>query len=510
MSTCADEDYGDESDEDLPENVERVLPREFCQRTFDHLKTSMKLADRAIEMDDPQLRDLDAAAKQCVAAVTNRNAYSLENATGKCRAVLDQIAHKAEAEAAAELQDGAVLPRTTARLRDGPSICHGRSDLPLHQWRPGGLHHAAGDAEEKWAADVINSDEEPAQVCSEESPAPEPAQSDEPLADTELLRKKEQADSMTRDGDFAGAYIVYEQLLEEVHSLAAEEVPTALLVALFSNSALCALKLSAMQGTWSRAHLMLQRTLKMCSKALELDPTHAKAHFRRACALEALEKFSEAHEAYSRAARYEPADPRINSGIDRSFRYLEAELGPDRLEKELKRRGLLKGQESILRPMKMGARMRRSDTAATALSSCVRCSSEAGKGWCAVPCGHGPFCGTCKAWIESEGKGLSICPICKRHPAVAPGPGIISRWEEGFGESIPAPDADRLRTLAEEREEKRKKWRSSREDLPNKAGNTFLSTSYAFLTGQSFLCERMMSSNLEVQTVLIVLVHNMR
>ncbi|CAK9097955.1 Developmentally-regulated G-protein 1 (AtDRG1) (Developmentally-regulated G-protein 2A) (AtDRG2a) [Durusdinium trenchii] len=74
---------------------------------------------------------------------------------------------------------------------------------------------------------------------------------------------------------------------------------------------------------------MLHLALKYSNEALALEPDNVKAHFRRGCALEALERFRDAYFAYSAAFALDPADARIRAAFDRIGRYGPHELGAE-------------------------------------------------------------------------------------------------------------------------------------------------------------------------------------
>lgn len=170
-----------------------------------------------------------------------------------------------------------------------------------------------------------------------------------------------------------------------------------------------------------------------------MDSSNAKAHFRRGCALESLERFAEAAEAYEKALCYEPADSRIRSALTRSARYLQFSQGPERaarIERAAREKNL-KGKSSLPPPKKVTP---------TKCGGCCRCSDHVnGEGYFAVPCAHGPYCGQCKASIDREGNGLPLCMVCMQHPAIATrSQGLIERWEVGLGEPVytqPAKEA---------------------------------------------------------------------
>lgn len=168
-----------------------------------------------------------------------------------------------------------------------------------------------------------------------------------------------------------------------------------------------------------------------------MDFTIAKAHFRKACALEALERPSEAYEEYEKASRFEPGDIRIRQGIERVLRYEEAALGPEALAEAQQRLKALERSGRRRRPGASTSRRSSHIPATYALRACCVCRGDAGEGdFYASPCGHGPFCCGCRDRIERQCSELQICPLCARAPSATSASGIISEWQKGFGESI--------------------------------------------------------------------------
>jgi len=236
-------------------------------------------------------------------------------------------------------------------------------------------------------------------------------------------------------GDYYSASQIYDALLEDPDFNAFGDE---LCCALFSNCAFCCLKLSTVQSNWTLAKQLLRRTVRLCDQALAIDSRNTKAYFRRGCALEALERYVEAVKAYERALELEPGDPRIRSGLTRAVRYLQFAHGPERAAKiERAARGKnLKGKASLAGPKA---------AAPATYDAFWRCSAKVqGEGYFAAPCGHGPFCGQCKAFIERDGNGLPICTVCRQHPAEGSARGIIDRWEVGLGQLVQARPAKEL------------------------------------------------------------------
>jgi len=227
-----------------------------------------------------------------------------------------------------------------------------------------------------------------------------------------------------------GALTRYEDLLVEV-----EAAQVDLRVALLSNAALCSLRLSTSQANWTHARQLLRRALKFSTEATDLDPTHAKSHFRRGCALESMEQYAEACEAYEEALHLEPTDARIKAALTRTVRYLQFSQGPERagkIERLARGKKNFNGKSSLPGPGKK-------ENATLRYGGCCRCYAEVqGEGYFAVPCGHGPFCGQCKASMDREGKvGFALCTVCKQHPATTTrSMGMIERWEVGLGQLI--------------------------------------------------------------------------
>ncbi|CAE8588530.1 unnamed protein product, partial [Polarella glacialis] len=236
-----------------------------------------------------------------------------------------------------------------------------------------------------------------------------------------LLRRKKAADDATRRGDYAEALEIYEELLRDFESVsessAAEGDPASLSRAtLLSNAALCTLKLSPLQPNWAHVRRMLLRTLALSNEALSLEPENAKAHFRRACALESLERFSEAYLAYQTAALLAPMDARVRESLERASRYDASELGPEisaevaarktaehaaqvrkrQLQKQKMMRAIAKEEVNETAVPKAGFNLDGSP-----LATCCWCTRGCrGGDFYAAPCGHGPFCGACRGRIS--------------------------------------------------------------------------------------------------------------
>merc|ERR1712039_575081 len=66
---------------------------------------------------------------------------------------------------------------------------------------------------------------------------------------------------------------------------------------------------------------MLRRTIEFCDGAILLDPANSKAYFRRGCALETLEKYKDARDAYLSAMQLAPNDAGIRKALQRCERY---------------------------------------------------------------------------------------------------------------------------------------------------------------------------------------------
>eukprot|EP00927_Polykrikos_kofoidii_P059676 TRINITY_DN54818_c0_g1_i1.p1 TRINITY_DN54818_c0_g1~~TRINITY_DN54818_c0_g1_i1.p1 ORF type:complete len:612 (-),score=98.93 TRINITY_DN54818_c0_g1_i1:37-1872(-) len=279
-----------------------------------------------------------------------------------------------------------------------------------------------------------------------------------PSPSAETLRRKAKADAATRNGDYAGGLSEYDILLTSADALSVPELH----VAVASNAALCALKLSAVQGSWIGAQRTLRRVVGFCDEALLIDCTAAKAHFRRGCALEALEDFLGAREAYELAMRYEPSDPLIQSAVKRAACYDASAGNCGRKESSLladARARLLASDAAWRRILSEGDLLRRkanaaSDESRCLLTACCICFKDVGEvGFYALPCSHGPFCQACRARVDQEAglnrgdlaqtrrgeidyTGLRFCPACRKSRSSTSSEGVISKWREGGGELI--------------------------------------------------------------------------
>ncbi|CAE8609646.1 unnamed protein product [Polarella glacialis] len=192
---------------------------------------------------------------------------------------------------------------------------------------------------------------------------------------------------------------------------------------------------------------MLLRTLALSNEALSLEPENAKAHFRRACALESLERFSEAYLAYQTAALLAPMDARVRESLERASRYDASELGPEisaevaarktaehaaqvrkrQLQKQKMMRAIAKEEVNETAVPKAGFNLDGSP-----LATCCWCTRGCrGGDFYAAPCGHGPFCGACRGRISEEGHNLPMCPVCRRSASATADCTIIREWQKG-------------------------------------------------------------------------------
>eukprot|EP00913_Durusdinium_trenchii_P022246 g20901.t1 len=196
-------------------------------------------------------------------------------------------------------------------------------------------------------------------------------------------------------------------------------------VAVLCNAALMALKVAPLQCRWPWVKHMLHLALKYSNEALALEPDNVKArslaHFRRGCALEALERFRDAYFAYSAAFALDPADARIRAAFDRIGRYGPHELGAE-----------LKAQINATGTSWRGSRAKGARRAGTAKatetpppdgpfrSECCFCkASVVGGDLFASPCGHGPFCGRCRRHVEEAGRFVTVPFASALRPVVA-------------------------------------------------------------------------------------------
>jgi len=251
----------------------------------------------------------------------------------------------------------------------------------------------------------------------------------------EVARRKNVADDATRDGKWASALLEYESLLEHADVCASPQLRGAIA----SNAALCLLKLCPTQRVWARVRQMLRRVVTLCDEALRIEPGKAKAHYRRGCALEALEDFSGAQAAYEKARFFAPGDKTVRGALERALCY---EVGGKREPQAVvPARARLLASDPACRGF-----LQPNDKPVYLLTACCHCSADAaGSDHFAAPCGHGPFCDACRDRIDgtetAEGSLLRFCPVCRRHGHGSGDAGVIVEWRRGMGELLKAPAA---------------------------------------------------------------------
>eukprot|EP00933_Yihiella_yeosuensis_P079440 TRINITY_DN9207_c0_g1_i2.p1 TRINITY_DN9207_c0_g1~~TRINITY_DN9207_c0_g1_i2.p1 ORF type:complete len:292 (-),score=53.46 TRINITY_DN9207_c0_g1_i2:526-1401(-) len=206
---------------------------------------------------------------------------------------------------------------------------------------------------------------------------------------------------------------------------------------------------------------MVRQTLRFCDEALALDPYNAKAHFRRGCALESLERFREAYLAYEAAAKLMPSDPRINQAFNRISCYDASELGEE-IARGAERLRKVEAQKQKMRKARKADKFRQAmskDQAVdprieleASLSKCCWCPNKVrGGDFYASPCGHGPFCGGCRKRIDEDGSGLSLCPVCRCSVTGSADRAVIKDWQKA-----PHEQDNPLQEMKNKTNEKRK------------------------------------------------------
>eukprot|EP00928_Gymnodinium_smaydae_P013163 TRINITY_DN14806_c0_g1_i1.p1 TRINITY_DN14806_c0_g1~~TRINITY_DN14806_c0_g1_i1.p1 ORF type:complete len:499 (-),score=104.82 TRINITY_DN14806_c0_g1_i1:288-1784(-) len=457
----------DDEDEDKPEvQVERALPREVRQRAFADCKERLLLTDDIIA-ESPDVRALAAATQRVRRAVergetVNRN--DLRRELGECRRVADQLPSFVAANAAAAAANGA----EGASFGDGASRAAYQPpspawrDGPLGAWRPriddvsgapllepGSSTEGVGNsAKDQGNTEADQGDGATASVGANDGEgAAEPVDASALQWPEHLRVKKASADANVRNGAYAAALETYETLIEQADDAVAPE----LRAVAYSNAALCTVKLAPEQTAWRGVRLLLSRTVDLCDSAIQLDASNVKAHYRRGCALEALEDFRGAREAYERAELLAPADPAVRKATDRAACYEEDECPggcPDKARVAAARARLLASDRGWRRRAPaLSAAAERRRTATSRKSSggegsiytrCCHCSADdpAG-GYFAAPCGHGPFCSDCRQNVDAAGE-LRFCPRCRRCPTAGADCGIVAEWRRG---SSDAPSA---------------------------------------------------------------------
>lgn len=374
--------------------------------TFDDMKQRMQdMGDRL--GDDGDLPSLGGAVTKCKESLKSKNMDALESAIQECRGVL---AHTCQGRGVPDAE-----PTT-------------RSDDWLQRWRPSRNYSRAHD---------VPCSEAPTRPPSRPEPKEEEDEAHVNAASSHVARKAE-ADAAARGGDYEDALRVYEDIIEsgvactgatEEASLEDRELGCAV----YSNAALCTLKLSPDERSWPRIAERLRHTVELCDKALYFDSTHAKSHYRRGCALEALERFPEAYRAYERAVAHEPADAKIREAMERMVRYDLAELGAEAYADAQAR---LETLEPALAAREKQRRRKLGQKRSPNAFACCRCSGDAQVGnFFALPCGHGPYCRDCRGRIVREGRGLMFCAahLCgdvitdfQAGPVESPGSGMLT------------------------------------------------------------------------------------
>ena len=122
------------------------------------------------------------------------------------------------------------------------------------------------------------------------------------IQDSAAAEEKARGTVLYKAGDFAGARDAYATALTLLSSESDDEALRATLTpALLANMGACAIALE----DWSGA-------IEVCSKCLEVQPSHLKARFRRACAREKLGDFEKAFEDMARVVHADPANKRAS------------------------------------------------------------------------------------------------------------------------------------------------------------------------------------------------------
>eukprot|EP00747_Dinoflagellata_sp_TGD_P168466 gnl/TRDRNA2_/TRDRNA2_194903_c0_seq1.p1 gnl/TRDRNA2_/TRDRNA2_194903_c0~~gnl/TRDRNA2_/TRDRNA2_194903_c0_seq1.p1 ORF type:complete len:633 (-),score=132.89 gnl/TRDRNA2_/TRDRNA2_194903_c0_seq1:79-1839(-) len=465
----------DEDSEEEIDTVERVKPKELVKRTFADVKRLIKLNDSILR--EPE--DLEFLGKVAAKAQTHIRNGDV-NRTERVVSHGMQVASRMSELAASDGSSPGIGPVPPAKY-----------EIPLGSWRPGKVVPSylpalklRREAAEKEYKDAVRARD--ASLGQEAGAEDADGATNVELpktpgsAEAALLDRKRQADASVKREEYQDALAGYEHCLEEGEKAGIfeaerrfraaaksgagldqegrydpEKLP--LEAALLSNIALCLLRLSPLQHPWSRVTSMLQRTVERCDQALMIEFANAKAHYRRGCALEGLERFAEAFESYEKASRFEPADPNIRAAYDRGLSYVEAAIGPEAFDSARQRLEALDPAMKKMRrkPKTLGAEQEKQSggdaprllaagkkPAEFLLEMCVNCrASTGGEGFMATPCAHGPFCRSCKEHIEGSRRNkdsLLFCPECRRTSggiASKAGIGIIDGWK--LGEEAP-------------------------------------------------------------------------
>lgn len=429
LSFIDEESY--ETDDEEEFTGERVTAKEFAKRHFDTSKAGLQLM--SLELVEPtELVVLDKASRELGESLLTSDKAGAERSEAACRkaaAVLREARGGSE-----KSRDEHKPPSAASRKLQSwrPDFSNGRVP-PVRLPRKAKPRSAASEEEQGAPPEVETEQLVELESCTESEPP------------SEILERKNLGDAAACRGDFRGGLTAYEQCLAmagtpdedsmdgEIQSKFDCNLDASLHATIFCNAALCTLKLAGMQPTIGHALRMMRRTLRLCDFAVGLDFANSKAHYRRGCALEALERYEEASQAYERASRFESGDPLINEAFDRSCRYIEAEMDPKmvgdakaHLQRLQKMKDHVKRPSGLPRPL--GRRPKR-PAAACLLSACIGCRADVGSaGRFVRPCGHGPFCIDCQEWIAREGRGLELCPACRRQPRVHPGLGVVEEW----------------------------------------------------------------------------------
>lgn len=396
------EDDSDEEEDIAPAAAWQIHPSEFCQKAFQGAKKELREIGGSIA----ERREIDligAAVSQCNDSLRSGDVRGLERAVQECRSAM-----------------GCRVDASTKLPEENPRKAN------LKMWRPSATsYHTPSTNFEAPSAPVKSST---APAVEESTVAQEQAgdchDDQEVSADRRvLLQQKATADEAVRRGAYDEALPAYELLLEDAQ-VAEDGDPRA---AILCNAALCSLKMGPDQRSWAAIKEKLRKTIQFCDEALRLDSSLAKAHFRRGCALEGLERFPEAYRAYEKASCYSPGDARVREALERMLCYEESELGPD-LFAELQER--LERVEPQMRRLRRRGQLHRPKAPANKLEECCCCGGDGSVGnHFAVPCGHGPFCRDCRARITRQGRGLEFC-------AATTCGTIIEEWRCGQGELV--------------------------------------------------------------------------
>ncbi|CAJ1445057.1 unnamed protein product [Effrenium voratum] len=361
---------------------------ELLKRCFQRAKKRVEATGRGL--DSAVLGNLDQVALSCSEALAREDTEALTWALERGRASIAAAANVSG-------EDGVSGSRRPAQR--GPFGPEPPKRHWLNSWRP--IPDAAADVIKPTQSEALAGHDP---KLAHEGPKPKAAQ--EAVGKEPSL--KERADAQARAGEYAAALRMYEELLEQ---------GGADRLAVLCNAALMALKVAPEQCRWASVKQMLQLALKYSDEALRLNPNNVKAHFRRGCALEALERFRDAYFAYKDALALDPEDPKVRAAFDRIGRYGPSELGPDlkaQIEAERGPRQMRKGGKAVSAP-----KVERPPDGPW--SECCLCKGAMAVGdeKFASPCGHGPFCGACRRRIEEDGRGLQLCAICQHEGASA-------------------------------------------------------------------------------------------